>query len=164
MEHLRSHRMHINRSTPSSVCCLTSNVRYVNFSAILFRVRYDSAEMQQNVDQLQVFISSVMRAEDVFSESTIVHDAISSLHLTRPWAFEFSPARADPPDTVYLEEVWRSDLLVCIVSRTHSPAVQAELEAAENANVRILAFVRQSSRGSYLWRKGVKPSSGWRAG
>jgi hypothetical protein len=99
--------------------------------------------MQDIPEQLQVFISSVMGAEDLSRERSAVRGAIGSLKLTRPWAFEFSPAQADPAARVYLEEVRRSDLLVCIVSHTHSAAVQAELAAAEDAGVRILAFVRR---------------------
>lgn len=98
-------------------------------------------------DKLQVFISSVMGGEDLTAERARVRHAITELKLTRPWAFEFSPAQSSPADQVYLSEVSRSDLLVCIVSRTHSAAVQAELEAAYLAGVPVLAFVRRLETG-----------------
>ncbi len=84
-----------------------------------------------------------MGAEDLSAERLATRDAIDSLRLTRPWAFEFAPAEPNPADSVYLREVGKSDLLVLIVSRTHSAAVQAELDAAESAGVRVLAFIRK---------------------
>ena len=96
-------------------------------------------------DRLQVFISSVMAAENLQPERAAVADAISSLHLAVPWRFEYAPAEPSPSPLVYLREVAASDLLVLIVSNSHSPAVQAELNQAVARGRPILAFVRSLS-------------------
>lgn len=92
--------------------------------------------------RMQVFISSVMAKEDLRHERDAVHDAISSIPLTVPWAFEYSDAESDDAETVYRREVPRSDLFVLIVSNSHTPAVRDELELAERTQRPILAFVR----------------------
>ena len=91
---------------------------------------------------LQVFISSVMTAEDLGAERSAAREAIESITLTVPWAFELSPAEPSPADQVYLREVRASDILVLLVSNTQTAAVQAELDAAQASGTPILAFVR----------------------
>ena len=91
---------------------------------------------------LQVFISSVMTAEDLGAERSAAREEIESITLTVPWAFELSPAEPSPADQVYLREVRASDILVLLVSNTQTAAVQAELDAAQASGTPILAFVR----------------------
>ncbi|MXY80357.1 MAG: DUF4062 domain-containing protein [Chloroflexi bacterium] len=92
--------------------------------------------------KLQVFISSVMAAEDLSAERNAAREAIESITLTVPWAFESSPAEPSPASDVYLREVRASDILVLLVSNTQTAAVQAELDAAQASGTPILAFVR----------------------
>jgi N-acetylglutamate synthase-like GNAT family acetyltransferase/predicted transcriptional regulator len=95
-----------------------------------------------DASKLQVFISSVMAKEDLSAERNAVREAIESITLTVPWAFELSPAEPSPAEAVYLREVRASDMLVLVVSNTHTSAVQAELDAADASSTPILAFVR----------------------
>jgi len=98
-------------------------------------------------EYLQVFVSSVMTEEDLRSERERACAAIESLELTVPWAFETAPAEPNLATDVYLREVDNSDLLVAIVSNSHTEPVQRELERAEAANKPILAFVRRTDPG-----------------
>ncbi len=108
-------------------------------------------------DRLSVFVSSIMSAEDLSAERSAAVAAIQSLTLTVPWAFEFAPAEPIPATQAYLQAVFDCDLVVLIVSRTHSSAVQSELDAAESSQKPVLAFVRRADprSGSFDGRNGV---------
>ena len=88
-----------------------------------------------------------MGAEDLTEERAAISAAIHSLELTIPWAFESSVAEPRPASAVFLREVSQSDLVVALVSRSHSPPVQQELDAAETGSKPILAFVRKLAPG-----------------
>jgi hypothetical protein len=94
-------------------------------------------------DALKVFVSSVMAAEDLQTERDCARDAVAEIDLTVPWLFEYSPAEPDPAPVAYLREVQTSDVLIAVVSNSHSKAVQDEWETAEGKRIPILAFVRR---------------------
>jgi GNAT superfamily N-acetyltransferase/predicted transcriptional regulator len=103
--------------------------------------------MALSQDALTVFVSSVQGAEDLQAERDAAIKAIREITLTTPWAFEYADAEPEPAERVYLREAAESDLLVLIVSNSHSVAVQAELETAEQHRRPVIAFVKRLDDG-----------------
>jgi GNAT superfamily N-acetyltransferase len=110
--------------------------------------------------RLKVFVSSVMGNEDLSTQRDATIQAIASLELTMAWAFEYSPAEPSAPRAVYLREIEDCDLVVLIVSNSHSAAVQAELNAAEAYAKPLLGFVHRLPKNS-IESKGRKDVLRW---
>lgn len=104
---------------------------------------------------LRVFVSSVMGRENLVEERSVACDAIKSVPITVPWEFSTSPAESRPVAKAYEAAVAASDILVVIVSRTHSSAVQLELDEAARRGIPILAFVRRVEGAEPLERRPV---------
>ena len=103
-------------------------------------------------EKLVVFVSSVMNVEleDLSAERGAAVEAVKSLDLTRPWAFEYSPPSADDAETTYLANVDTCDIFLCIAAGEITDAVEAEWRRATAAGKRRLvllkAGVKHSSR------------------
>ena len=104
---------------------------------------------------LRVFVSSVMGNEDLEEERSAACAAITSIPITAPWEFRTAPAESRTATEVYEAAVKDSDILVLIVSRTHSSAVQAELDEADQLGIPILAFVRRVDGSELSARRSV---------
>lgn len=101
-------------------------------------------------DRLLIFVSSVMdkRVEDLEPERDAAVEAIKSLVLTRPWAFEYSPAAADSAAQTYLGNVDACDIFLMIAGSEITDGVDSEWKRA---------LARQKRRLVFL-KRGVEPS------
>lgn len=99
---------------------------------------------------LVVFISSVMRTEvdDLSAEREATKATIDSLPITRSWAFEYSPASADPPDETYLDKVDECDIFVLILGAEITAPVAKEYARAKALNKRRLVFIKRMKKRS----------------
>lgn len=88
---------------------------------------------------LLVFISSVM--DDELSKARyIVQKVFRESPITRPWAFEYTPASSTSPEDEYLEKVRCADFVVWLVgSKTTLPVVN-EINTCMNNSRRLLIF------------------------
>ncbi len=88
---------------------------------------------------LLVFISSVM--DDELSKARcIVQKVFRESPITRPWAFEYTPASSTSPEDEYLEKVRCADFVVWLVgSKTTLPVVN-EINTCMNSSRRLLIF------------------------
>ncbi len=93
---------------------------------------------------LVVFISSVMdkRVEDLSKERDAAIGAVSSMRVTRPWAFELAPASADPVAETYLDKVEECDIFVVILGAELTDPVENEYARAARVGKRKLLFVK----------------------
>lgn len=88
---------------------------------------------------LLVFISSVMD-DELNKARCIVQKVFCEFPITRPWAFEFTPASSTSPEDEYLEKVKRADFVVWLVgSKTTLPVVN-EIHTCMNNSRRLLIF------------------------
>ena len=86
-----------------------------------------------------VFISSVMD-DELNKARCIVQKVFREFPITRPWAFEFTPASSTSPEDEYLEKVKRADFVVWLVgSKTTLPVVN-EIHTCMNNSRRLLIF------------------------
>jgi len=99
---------------------------------------------------LLVFVSSVMRkeVEDLQAERDACVSAIEALPLTRPWAFEYSNASADPPKETYLNKVDACDIFVIILGAEITEPVENEYSRACEREKRRLVFLKRTSARS----------------
>lgn len=97
---------------------------------------------------LVIFVSSVMdkRLEDLATERDAAIQAISSLRITRPWAFENAPASSDPPVQTYLEKVDECDLFVLILGSELTDPVEREYQRAVSLGKPRLVFIKNVSK------------------
>jgi ribosomal protein S18 acetylase RimI-like enzyme len=100
--------------------------------------------MQEAEPPLLVFVSSVMGVEDLADERRACKSTIDSLELTRAWAFEFSPASADPAEDTYLEKVDQCDIFVVLLGSELTDATEHEYERAVLGEKPRLLFVRNT--------------------
>jgi GNAT superfamily N-acetyltransferase len=98
---------------------------------------------EPGTDRLQVFVSSVIKNDELTAERSVACAAITSLHLTRPWAFEYAPAEPATAETVFVREVIASDIVLALIGQHYSQAVEQELEVAAQHGKPILAFVKR---------------------
>ena len=94
-----------------------------------------------------VFVSSVMdRAMAPWRTAT--REVLDSPRFSflDPWIFEDAPASTQDLSTAYLDAVRRSALLILLIGSRMTPAVLAELDAAREHHVPILAYVLKVKR------------------
>ena len=70
----------------------------------------------------------------------IAIDAIKSIEIGRPWAFECSPASSESADVSYLRKVQEADFVVWLVGRESTPPVVNEVNEAIASGRRLLVF------------------------
>jgi hypothetical protein len=97
-------------------------------------------------DRIKVFISSVQDPlkEDLTAEREAAWNAVTSVALAEPWAFEKAPASSKDAQRSYLDAVKQSDFLLLILGRLLTDAVENEYYCAKTYSKRILAFAKQN--------------------
>ncbi len=95
---------------------------------------------------LLVFVSSVMKVEDLKAERKACVAAIDSLPLTRSWAFEFSPASTDSAEDTYLEKVDQCDIFILILGAELTDPTEREYERAVGRGKPRLVFVKKAEK------------------
>ncbi len=98
--------------------------------------------MQPAENPLVVFISSVQRPS-LKAERAVTIEEISSIALTRPWAFEETPASSQKVQRSYLTKVEECDIFVMIVGSEVSRAVLDEWGLATRLGKPRLVFVKR---------------------
>ncbi len=88
---------------------------------------------------LTVFISSVISG--MAAERGAVEAAIRAIPLSRPWAFEHSPASSLPLQESYLGKVRECDIFVLLLSTPASDPVKLEVITAQQAEKPVLVFL-----------------------
>lgn len=92
---------------------------------------------------LLVFISSVIAG--MGAERQVAEAAIRTIPLSRPWAFEHSPASALPLAESYLRKVRECDVFVLLLGATLTDPVKREVETAQAAGKPLLVFLDASA-------------------
>jgi ribosomal protein S18 acetylase RimI-like enzyme len=102
------------------------------------------ADSQGAENPLVVFISSVMdtSVDDLTAERRSAVETINALPITRSWAFEFSPASADPLDESYMDKVDECDIFLLILGTEITEPVRREYDRAVTLKKRRLVFVK----------------------
>lgn len=95
---------------------------------------------------LVVFVSS--RIDRLREERDAVVRAIRSIHLTRDWAFEYTPASSQTVEESYLSKVRDCDIFVLLLGSEYSQVVVREHEVATEEGKPILAFVSTGTRST----------------
>lgn len=95
-------------------------------------------------DPLLVFVSSAQT--EFAQERQACVEAVQSLVLTRPWAFEYASASADSADASYLKKVDECDIFVLLVGRDLPRPVRQEWERALSNGKRRLVFLKEGRR------------------
>jgi len=105
-------------------------------------------QLLDHEDRLMVFVSSVMdkRVEDLEAERKCAVATITAIPLTRAWAFEYSPASAQPLTDSYLTNVDRCDIFVMIANSETTDAVLAEWHRATARAKRRLVFLNRHGK------------------
>jgi GNAT superfamily N-acetyltransferase len=98
--------------------------------------------MQPAENPLLVFVSSVQRPS-LEAERAATIQEISSIALTRPWAFEETPASSQNVRRSYLAKVEECDIFVMIVGSEVSRAVLDEWELATKLGKPRLVFLKR---------------------
>jgi GNAT superfamily N-acetyltransferase len=83
--------------------------------------------------------------EDLQAERDACVSAIEALPLTRPWAFEYSNASADPVKQTYLDKVDACDIFVIILGAEITEPVENEYSRACEREKRRLVFLKRTS-------------------
>lgn len=98
--------------------------------------------MDGSESPLLVFVSSVMKVEDLKAEREACRNAIDSIPLARSWLFEFSPASTDTAEDTYLEKVDQSDIFILILGAELTDPVTREYDRALTGGKPRLIFVK----------------------
>src|SRR5690349_5695966 len=93
---------------------------------------------------LRVFVSSVMRPETVAAR--LICFKVLSTPPFVPWMWEHTPAAPSGPRDAYVTGVRDADIVVWLVTAETSPAVADEVNAALEADKKLLAFCLTQSR------------------
>jgi len=88
---------------------------------------------------LLVFISSVIGG--MAAERQAAQVAIQAIPLSRPWAFEHSPASSKPLAESYLSHVRGCDIFVLLLGAGVTDPVKAEVQTAQAAGKPLLVFL-----------------------
>jgi GNAT superfamily N-acetyltransferase len=99
------------------------------------------SDIRPTENPLLVFISSAQ--EEFRKERRVCVDAIQSLVLTRPWAFEYAPASADALEASYLRKVDQCDIFVALIGCDLTASVDKEWKRATEEGKRRLVFVKE---------------------
>ena len=112
-------------------------------------------------EPLSVFISSVMNphVEDLSGYRQACQTAIDSLHLTRAWTFEGSPASTESIPEFYLDRIRECDIFVLILGKEITSAVESEYELAWNEGKPRLLFVKPEQERSSRARRWLSERS-----
>lgn len=97
---------------------------------------------------IAVFISSVIRDDELKDERLIAKKAIEELSIAKPWLFEFSEASSDDVKTHYLNRVNESDIFVQILEKNITSPVIEEYNLAEQIGIPRLIFVKEANSRS----------------
>jgi formylglycine-generating enzyme required for sulfatase activity len=106
---------------------------------------------------LLVFVSSAIAGME--AERRAVVAAVEAIPLTRPWAFEFTPASSLPLEESYLSKARACDIFVLLLGDQVRDAVRAEAETARAADRPRLVFLSASAPDdlvAYAQSLGVK--------
>ena len=104
--------------------------------------------MRGSEPPLLVFVSSVMKIEDLQAEREACRAAIDSIPLARSWLFEFSPASTDPPGKTYLQKVEQCDIFILILGVELTDPVAREYERAVSQAKPRLIFAKNVGQRS----------------
>ncbi|MXY43438.1 MAG: DUF4062 domain-containing protein [Dehalococcoidia bacterium] len=86
-----------------------------------------------------IFISSVM-TDTLAQARTISTQAVESLELGRPWAFEYTPASSEAPSEGYLRKVAEADFVIWLVGSETTVPVVDEINQCLASERRLLVF------------------------
>ena len=118
------------------------------------------SDLIRSESDLLVFISSVMRDELNHARKLTVH-AFRAFPITRPWAFEFTPASSEPPAEAYLRKVEKADFVVWLIGRETTQPVANEINTCISAGRRLLAFKLPSEGRDACTRNLIDRVSGY---
>ena len=97
------------------------------------------SDLPRSESDLLVFISSVM-SDELNRARHVTKQAVCAFPISRPWAFEFTPASSEPPDGAYLRKVAEADFVVWLIGRETTQPVVDEVNTCISAGRRLLAF------------------------
>ena len=97
------------------------------------------SDLPRSESDLLVFISSVMTNELNYARH-VTKQAVCAFPISRPWAFEFTPASSEPPDDAYLRKVEEADFVIWLIGRETTQPVVNEINTCISAGRRLLAF------------------------
>ena len=97
------------------------------------------SDLPRSESDLLVFISSVM-SDELNRARHVTKQAVCAFPISRPWAFEFTPASSEPPDDAYLRKVAEADFVVWLIGRETTQPVVNEINTCISAGRRLLAF------------------------
>ena len=97
------------------------------------------AAFQRGETDLLVFISSVMNVE-LKRGREVAEQTVIEFPITRPWAFEDTPASSRAPADEYLRAASEADIVIWLIGQETSLPVTDEINACVSAGRRLLAF------------------------
>ena len=95
-------------------------------------------------NKLLVFLSSPIAK--LLAERRAVGEALAAVPLTRPWAFECTPASADPLEESYLDKVGECDLFILLLGQNITDPVRKEWQTASVTVKPRLVFLKKCHR------------------
>jgi len=95
-------------------------------------------------NELLVFLSSPIAK--LLAERRAVSEALAAIPLTRPWAFECTPASADPLEESYLDKVGECDLFILLLGQNITDPVHKEWQTALVTAKPRLVFLKKCHR------------------
>ncbi len=118
------------------------------------------SDLTRGESDLLVFISSVM-SDELNHARQVTEQAVRAFPITRPWAFEFTPASSEPPDHGYLRKVAEADFVVWLIDRETTQPVANEINTCISAGRRLLAFKLPSEGRDACTRNLIDRVSGY---
>ena len=97
------------------------------------------SDLPRSESDLLVFISSVM-SDELNHARQVAEQAVRAFPITRPWAFESTPASSEPPADGYLRKVEEADFVIWLIGRETTQPVVNEIGTCIGAGRRLLAF------------------------
>lgn len=90
-----------------------------------------------------IFVSSVMRKDELHEERLIAEKAVRELEMTEAWLFELRPASSENVKISYLSAVVKSDIFVQILEKSITTPVIEEYETAKRCKIPRLIFIKK---------------------
>lgn len=93
---------------------------------------------------ISVFVSSLIRENELKEERRMIKQAVQDLQVTQPWLFECSGASSEDLETNYLDRVKESHIFIQVLDKEISMPVIKEYRAAKEKNIPCLVFLKKN--------------------